>query len=209
MSAYVIIFQLNELEKIVIEFDDASIMMNCCHEVPIFFIGQSERLQIDCDSVRSCTEHLQCLLLRALNNELQLHHSIQNNIGYLYTQYKFYWYDSSILETMGFVFEDNKGKKRWVGKKHLLFAYDIAVWIYNDSNGNIVLEFTPWYTGNNFDEEGETDFTQYDAFLKSYKPLFTRVISREVAARWLNQANQILQQIADNVEPLAEKKESK
>jgi len=208
MNLYEITFQLNESEKIVIKFGEQAVMMNCCHEVPIFFVGESERLQIDCDSIRSCTQHLQSLLMKALNNELQLHKSVQNNIGYLYTQYKFYWYDSSILETMGFVFEDNKGKKRWVGKGYLLFAHDVAVWIYNDSKEDIVLEFTPWYTGNNFDEEGETDFTQYDAFLKEYKSLFTRIIPRDVAQQWLDQANQILQQIADNVERLAKEEVS-
>ena len=209
MSAHATTFQLSEAEKIVIGLDDQSEMMHCCYEAPVFFVGESERLQIDCDSVRSCMEHLQYLLMKALNNELQLHESIQNNLGYLYTQYKFYWYDSSILETMGFVFEDNKGKKRWVGKGLLLFAHDVAVWIYNDSKKDIVLEFTPWYKGNRFDEEGETDFTNYDAFLKNYKPLFTRVIPRDVAQQWLDQANKILQHIADNVERFAKEAESK
>jgi|SRR5579872_293375 len=206
MNLHEITFQLNESEKIIIELNEPLSMVHCCYEAPLFFVTKTEKIQIDSADVRYYMHQLQSLLVMALDNQLQLHESVQDYIGYFYAQYMFYWYDREIAKEFGLIFDEDN---RWVGNKHLLFAYDIAIWMYNDADGAIVLEFTPWYTQNRFDEEGETDFTQYDSFLKNYKTLFSRTISCEVAEQWLTQANQILQQIADNIERFSKKKESK
>jgi hypothetical protein len=199
MSLYEIVFKLNELERIVIELDDISVMMDCCCEVPLLFFKGLEKIQIDLDSVRSYMRGLISSLTQALDNQLIPHESIAHDWGLLYAHYSFYCFDRAISKRLGIVLDV---KNNWIGNKHLLFAYDIAVWVYNDVSGAIKLDFTPWYSGNYFDFEGETDFTQYDQFLKDYKPLFTRTIPREIAQQWLDQANSILKQIADNSERL-------
>ena len=145
------------------------------------------------------------LLVKASSNQLLRHESVSSTIGSLFTSYRFYSFDSELSKQQGLVFDE---EDEWVGNKHLLFAHDIAVWIYNDQNSEIILEFTPWYKGNYFDDEGETDFTQYEQFLKDYKLLFTRTLPREVGQQWLDQANNILKQIAENTERF-EKEEAK
>ena len=209
MSTSKIVFSLNETEKIVIELHDAINRIHCCSDASIFFVQGVQQYLLEKWMLSFNIPILSSLLSQALKNKLPMHKLIMEDLGYLYAQYRFYSADRIMLGKLGFVFEKVDGQYSWMGEKYLLWAYDMAAWLYNDTDGNIVLELAPVYKGNRFDEEGETDFTDYDAFLKNYKPLFTRVIPRDVAQQWLDQANKILQHIADNVERFAKEAESK
>jgi hypothetical protein len=197
MKNHEIVFTLNKKEKIIVELMEPLVLIGCGQGVPIFFMQGSGKVKIDSDDMRWDMNSLSSLLTAALRNRLTLHESIKENIGYLYAQLVFYGFDRHMAKKQGLIFDE---EDEWVGTKHLLFAYDIAIWIYNDQQGAIILEFTPWYKGNYFDFEGETDFTQYEQFLKDYKPLFTRTLPRDVAQQWLDQANSILKQITENSE---------
>ena len=200
MSTSRIVFSLDKEEKIVIELQDAINRMHCCSEAPIFFVQGDQRYLLEKWMLSFNIPILSSLLNQALQNELPIHQLIMEDLGYSYAQYRFYSADRIMLEKFGFVFEKVDGQYSWIGEKYLLWAYDMAAWLYNDHNGNIVLEITPVYKGNKFDFDGETDFTQYEQFLKDYKPLCIRTIPCEVAQQWLDQANGLLRLIADNTE---------
>jgi hypothetical protein len=144
MNSHEITFQLNKLEKIIIELHDPLSMVHCCYGAPLFFVTESEKIQIDSADVRYYMRRLQSLLVVALDNQLQLDKSVHDYIGYFYAQCMFYWCDHEIAKEFGLVFDEDN---QWVGCKHLLFAYDIAIWMYNDAHGAIILEFTPWLQG--------------------------------------------------------------
>jgi|SRR5579872_2427792 len=200
MNTSKLVFSLNKTEMIVVEFQDDIDKMHCCSEAPIFFVQGAQKYMLENWTLSFNIPILSSLLNLVLKNELQLHALITKDLGYLYAQYKFYSADRTMLEKIGFVFEQVNGQYSWVGERYLVWAYDMAVWLYNDGNGDIVLELTPVYKGNKFDFDGETDFTQYEQFLRDYKPLFTRTLSREVAQQWLEQANSILRQMTENSE---------
>ena len=204
-----IVFGLdNNIEEIIVELEEPIEVVHCCYEAPTVLFHDSKKLILNCDSIKSTMESLDIVITKALQNQLPLHTSIQGNIGYLYTHYKFYSCNKEKVKPLGVVFEGNP--ESWVGGKHLLWAYDIAVWVYNDVDGSIVLEFTPWYFGKNYmyddDDNGidDEDYSEYEQFLKDYKSLFTRKISHETAQLWLDQANSILQQIEKNIVRLQE-----
>ena len=200
-----ILFTLNTTESIVLFLEKTLAVVHCCYEAPIFFRSEGQEFLLSEDTVRHHMHKLVSLLVKASSNQLLRHESVSSTIGSLFTSYRFYSFDSELSKQQGLVFDE---EDEWVGNKHLLFSHDIAVWIYNDQNSEIILEFTPWYKGNYFDDEGETDFTQYEQFLKDYKLLFTRTLPREVGQQWLDQANNILKQIAENTERF-EKEEAK
>jgi hypothetical protein len=192
-----ILFSLTQTESMVLVLEESLTEVHCCYEAPVFFRGKEGEFLLSDDTVRHHMYKLVSLLTKSLSNGLLCHKSLHLNIGSLFTRYRFYSFDQDMAEKQGLIFDE---EDEWVGTKHLLFAYDIAVWIYNDQQSAIILEFTPWYKGNYFDFEGETDFTQYEQFLKDYKPLFTRTLPRDVAQQWLDQANSILKQITENSE---------
>lgn len=202
MDKHEILFKINEVEKVIIELKEPLEMVHCCYEVPIVLAKEEKKYIVAYDSIKSNMESLDIVFTKALQNQLQLHSSIQGNIGYLFTHYKFYGFNREKLESLGLVFEHDSGD--WVGENHLLWAYDIAVWVYNDSDGSIILEFTPWYFGKNYmyddDDNGidDEDYSEYEQFLKNYRSLFSIKLSHETAQLWLDQANNIVQQIEKN-----------
>lgn len=209
MNNHEIIFKLNDIEKIVIIPEESLNDIHCCSEALIIFYKNSEKFKLESGMLTVNLPTLSYLLEQALKNKLPLHESIKEDIGYLYTQYTFYAYDKNRLENMGLVFD--KIDDDWVGIKHLLWAgYDFAVWVYNDKNGNIMLEFTPRYKGDYFDPEDSSEFEAYNTFIKNYKSYLTTTISHNTAQQWLAQANALLKQIDDNVQRLiAEEKNKK
>src|SRR5437016_11155825 len=123
MNKNEIIFFLNENEKIVINLEDPLEEVHCCYEAPVAFIKNSKRYSLSQDAVFYNIKFMRSLLKKCLNKELKLHESIHENIGYLYAQYSFYWFDKEISQQLGLVFTGDS----WVGFKHLLFAYDLAI----------------------------------------------------------------------------------
>lgn len=197
ISNYEILFILNPQEQIVLALYDPLQEIHCCYRGRIFFVQESESFTIFNDHIRHGMQRLRILLTAALQNELLLDPSINNNLGYLYAQYSFNCFDKNKAEQLGLIFDD---QNNWVGRKYLLWAYNqVALWMYNDDKGSIILEFTPWYTGERYNEEYVSDYTEYEVFLAGYNPLFKRQLSPELAQQWLNQANNILQQIDDNI----------
>lgn len=205
MKKHEIVFEIGQNEDIVFALEEPIAAVDCCYEVRAILCWHGHKFLLNEDVLKYQMSRVKSLLSRAIMDQLVIHKSIGFNIGSLFTSYRFYSFDRELSKQQGLIFDE---ENEWVGSKHLLFAHDIAVWIYNDQRGAIILEFTPWYKGNNFDFEGETDFTQYEQFLKDYKPLFIRTISRDIAQQWLNQANGILKQIAENIERFENEQEA-
>lgn len=198
-----ITFMINEVEKIVFKLDCSIDSINCCSEASIYFIKNNHQFLLDKDdSIRFNLECLVDIIMKALHNELILHKSIINDIGYDYNEYK--------QGKSGFTFEKDKGddNELWVGYKYLLWGYEEVVWVYNDENLNIILEITPKFLNKiseSSDLEKENVLIEiansvlYEQWIKDYKPFLIRKIPRNVAQQWLDQANQILKQIEENI----------
>lgn len=192
------VFQYNDMESIVIELELPRSEIHCCTEAPIFFYMGDLKFLLENWMISFNVPILSVLLTQALNRQLLLDASIKQDIGYLYAQYRFLTYYQNTLEQTGFLFVDQLNGRDWIGRKYLAWGHEVALWIYNDVADNIVLEFTPMYKGPKFDQEEEFDTLPFEQFLKTYKPLCTRILASNIAQQWLAQANSILDQIAAN-----------
>jgi hypothetical protein len=98
------------------------------------------------------------LLSQALNQKLKLHESITRGVGYLYNEDLYWTFNEDLLKRPPhLVREQINGNNWWVGDKHNLWCYQkIQSWIYNDTQGNIIFELTPLYSGL-FSAEPEKD----------------------------------------------------
>lgn len=200
MNKKQITFKLNNTEKIVITSEESLNDIHCCSRALITFNKGNEILKLEDNSLVHNLHEFISLLTKALNNELNIHKSIQNNLGYLGAHYSFYSLAENKLIQSGLVFDKND----WVGEKYQLWAHlcvwDFTGWVYNDKSGNIILELTPRYKGSWFDPDKPKKVKEYEEFLANYKSYSTTIISIETAKRLLDQAHTILKQIDKNVE---------
>lgn len=197
MNEHEITFKLTDTQKIVITPEETLSEIHCCSNALITFHKGNEVLKLEDDSLSYNLHILISLLTDALSNKLPLHKSIQGNAGYLAAHYSFYLLDKDKLTQLGLVLDKDDN---WVGEDYQLWGWDFAGWIYNDENGNIVFELTPRYKGGWYDPDNTKNVKEYENFLVNYKSYFITVIPRETARKWIDQANDILKQIAENVE---------
>lgn len=191
-----LIFKLSELESIKIvtdrgiDFTDAEF---CCDDISAYFIHQ-QRLCIGQETVGLIFEAWISRLNKVINSKLFLHESLTQNLGLMQNQY---YQDKS-----GFFMVSKIGRSKpyWIGFDYSVwstYGYAnplVSTWLYNDENHNIIFEATKDYPWHFIELEGQPkdpDFINYDEFMKNYKPLIHRVIPRDVAIVWLEQAMKV------------------
>lgn len=193
-----IIFDLNKLERIVIDIDEPIQELNYYSQGVCFFVSNNDMYSMGKDTVRYNVQCLRNKIFKALNNQLQLHESITKDIGYLYNQDQ--------QKRPGLIHDTDKDGESWVGYRYYLWGVNLITWIYNDKNGDIILEITPRFPGKPkykwqkepFSKEEIENFAWYEEWIKQYQPFLTRTITRETAEKWAQQSKAILDIIENN-----------
>ena len=89
-----------------------------------------------------------------------------------------------------------KDNQIWNGYRYILFesscAYRPTTWLYNDQCGNVILEATPVYPWFFFMPKSNENFIKYSEWMKNYKSILVRIISKETVEQWLQQIDQLL-----------------
>ncbi|MBV8660764.1 MAG: hypothetical protein JO129_01290 [Candidatus Dependentiae bacterium] len=186
-------FIINNHEKFIINIDCPDNIIHSCNFSKIDLVIKNDHIIIGKSIVDDYAQVLKNKLTLALSNELKLHPSIEKNIGY-------YWNQDLNEEKPDLFMIKGKEESYWVGGMHFLWATDsskknqqYATWLYNDALGNIIFEVTPTYPDTFIDPEDPADVQAYQEWMeKKYKPFFTRIISRETAIQWLDQADMLL-----------------
>lgn len=173
-----------------INFDEIDF---CCSELQVYFLNIKEnQLQIGQESAGLVFEAFIKRLKKSINNKLQLHESITQNLGIM-------WNEKFQGKSGFFMVPTPSGKSNyWVGLDYEIWETFndinpyVTTWMYNDYNGNIILEVTPFYKWSvQEQEDDDPDFITYDEFMKNYTPLIHRVIPREIADAWVEQAMKV------------------
>ena len=96
--------------------------------------------------------------------------------------------DSSIVQDLGFewnrFFKDCKQKTKasnyfcWSNDHKQIRPY-FNSWMYNDEDGNIIFEITPFYPWHYETKKSNPDFITYKKFMKDYKPTVKTIIPKE------------------------------
>jgi hypothetical protein len=185
-----VIFLLNEKEEIVLELSDLpSNDIPCCYEAPILLLQDGKKVILSTDDVLGNMLALRHLLTKALSNELQLHDSIIDDIGYMYNEYSNFVCRENATTIYTFAYIQSGNTEFWVGSQYSLWTHDYASWIYNGSDASIILEISPSYPGSFLNEQEEVT---YKKWLQAYKPYLIRIIPHKIAERWLAQANDVI-----------------
>ena len=189
-----LIFKLSESEfiKVMPECNIAFEKVDyCCSEITAYFIDKNKQLKIGQQTAGEFFESFIKKIKKVINNDLQLHESLTYNLGFMQNQY---YQDKSGFSMVSTI---HRSKPYWVGFNYSVWStYGdanplVSTWLHNDLNGNIIFEATKDYPWHFIELEGEPDsleFITYDEFMKDYKPLIHRIIPRDVAITWLEQA---------------------
>jgi hypothetical protein len=190
-----LIFKLSELECIKISTEhhvDFAEIDYCCGDAKMYFVNQ-QQLRICQETVGLIFEAWISRLNKVINSKLFLHESLIQNLGLMWNQ-KFQKKSNNFFMT-----STTDGKSSyWIGLNYEVGGTFndanpyVTTWLYNDNAGDIILEVTPFYKWSMQEQEPEDpDFISYDEFVKNYKPLIHRVVPRDVAMVWLEQAMKV------------------
>src|SRR5579872_931021 len=196
---YEIVFAFDNDEKIIMQSQASLDEVNCCTEVSIIFIQANKQLVLSYDSLRHNINMLNILLKKASKHELTLHSGIIKDIGYLFNQYSATICGEKLKEPTFLTYIKHNNELYWPGNDHHLWAKDYTSWLYNDRDGAIVFEITPFYPYMYCEPEEEPNYLPYKEWITTYKPYFMRKISIKVAQEWLKQTENILRKIDSNI----------
>ncbi len=200
MEKQELVFLLNETDALTMILHIGLDKIDCCYEESILLIHNKKEIPLVHQAIHDSMYALNTTLKEALKKQLFLHKSISHDIGYLYNEYSncIGIQDSIVKDT--FAREILEGTSMWVGMRYYLWASkDLVSWLYNDAEGNIIFEITPFYPYMYFDAKKESHYIPYKSWIKNYKPYFIRKISKETAQQWLEKVHHIIEQIDSNI----------
>lgn len=171
----VIEFPINEIEDVMAVFDDPVALVHPGAEANITVnIGRHGYL-LSTAPIYYNMKTLSDLLSGALNHTLQLPDSFIHGPGYLYNEML---NDGNSL----------KSDDAWLLGRCMWAGGDVAAWIYNDNDGNIVFEVAPIFSKRN-------SISAFNEWMCQYKPILVRKLPRARAEKWLEQARWILEKV--------------
>jgi hypothetical protein len=191
----ILTLHLNNNESIILSSHDSPDKMGEWDDIAIEYRGENSIYLTDSrgdEILRSAEE----LLTKTLNKELLLHESIKQDIGYLWNE--------ELQGKPGLTYEEGSGNIYWIGERFLLWSCNSRLenrgttWLYNDENGDIILEITPVYPWTFRDPKPNEKYVSYDEYMKSYKPLVIRKIPVDIAQEWLVQVKKLAHTIQES-----------
>jgi len=184
-----------------INFDEVDF---CCSTFQAFFLDNKQQsLCIGQQFAGMFFEEFIQRLKKVVDGKLPLHESITQNLGIMENKLRI---DFPRKNKKFIMVSSHSGESMyWVGVNYEVWTtFDdinphVATWLYNDKEGNIILEVSKLYKWafirkNRKDPEYET----YDEFMKDYKSLIHRVIPRDVAIQWLKDSMKVYRSFFEN-----------
>lgn len=191
-----IIFRLNDTESLVIKAKHPVEEIHCCYYAPTIFLSGAHIYEISECRPQDIVETISKELKKAFKKQLIPCQSTTQDIGFLWNE--------AYRDKPGFIYE---GKAQlWVDESLRHWAAGekgqaiISTWIYNDKDGNIILEITPDYPWYDCTPEEYENYIPYEEWIKTYKPLVIKKIPKDVAQKWVEQADFIAKKIGENIE---------
>lgn len=197
MKKHRLIFFLAESESITMEFFTSFEDFHPCYEIIVKFMAGVEEYTLGIGCIENEIESLYYAISYALKNQLILHESITQDIGYLANE--------SLQRNPNLVYVKHENVSSWVGLENLLWSTPskikpvLSTWLFNNPDSSIVLEVTPHYPWRQKTaEDSIKNYVPYGDWIKNYEPLFIRTIPREQALMWQQQAKTILDILENN-----------
>ena len=108
--------------------------------------------------------------------------------------------DSSITDDLGFECNQyfNGIKKKSIVINYLFGSNDhkqirpyFNSWMYNDKDGNVIFEITPFYPWHYETKKSCPEKISYKKWIKDYKPVIKTIVPKENLKKWIKQATML------------------
>lgn len=194
-----IILALGDHEKIIIQYQGSLNEIDCCYEDSIIFKHNNSEIILVHDFLYHNLHGLSIMLKSALDKKLRLDKTITQDLGFLFNQYSAYICGEKFEESGCCDLVCAHNVSHWSGDKYNIWSKGgWSTWIYNNPDGSIIFEVTPFYPFMYCDPEDEPNYIPYCDWIKTYKPYFIQEISTVMALAWCKQLDNLLNQIKNN-----------
>jgi hypothetical protein len=194
-----IIFSINKNDGLKIFYDKNAHFCYYPHTaLTIKYVSNRASFIIGLVDIDEFVHKIRLFISQLLQGNKQLDESFNNNIGYIGNYYNASVFDNKhYIDNMIFKNDFFESIPYWIGENHTLCGYrHRQTWLYNDDFGNIILEVTPSYYSLNKRRQNKISFEKW---MKKYKPILKRTISKEIAQQWLLQMEDLLAIINQNI----------
>ncbi|MCX5922966.1 MAG: hypothetical protein NTU89_00185 [Candidatus Dependentiae bacterium] len=123
---------------------------------------------------------------KLINGKMKIDTKVSNDLGFDWNQY----FEGIIKDT------DVETYHCWSNSHKQIRPY-YSSWMYNDKNGNIVFEITPFYPWHGETKKSNPNFITYKKFMKDYKPRVKAIIQKENLIKWIDQAKELKRKFID------------
>ena len=116
---------------------------------------------------------------KLLKGEMILDENITHDVGFEYNQI---WQKGQKAT--------NILKNHWISNSPKQIHPYYNSWLYNDKQGNIIFEITPFYPWFYKTKKTNPDKISYKQWIKDYKPVVKTIIPKENLKQWIKQADE-------------------
>ena len=82
-------------------------------------------------------------------------------------------------------------KYHFEGNTHKQIQPYFESWLYNNKEGNIIFEITPFYPWHNVTKKANPEKISYKKWIKDYKAVVKTIIPKENLKQWITQAEEV------------------
>lgn len=167
-------FHFEQLEQL-----DSNICIPC-YKIDVSYVDKHQNIDIKFGYTE--VSHIcyfftkSALIAKLLNNKMSLSENMINDLGLEMNQYF-----EGVSEL------DNCFNCLFLSNSHKQVRPYYNSWLYNDQDGNIVFEITPFYPWHDPAEGNHPNFVPYEKWIKAYKPIIKTTISRTYLKQWTQQ----------------------
>lgn len=160
----------------------------------INYKNKNKTIVIKIEEIIDLLKILKSKLQLCLRGTMILHPSIKHPLGYYETKSYVKGIKKLVYKTMP------DGNSQWVGDQHKLFEATPGIkipfsWLYNDKEGNIILEISPMYPWHYNDPKSDETFVKYSEWIKNYKPYAITKIPKESAKQWVKDIDKLIAKV--------------
>jgi hypothetical protein len=156
-----------------------------CAEVDIDYVDETKNICLRignepfCSFSRSIAKAKR--IQKLIKGEMVLDPSIPNDLGIQCNQFFSGRQKENLFMQYHFLSNDHKQIRPYFNG-----------WLYNDKNGKIIFEITPFYPYVYETKKSHPDFITYKKFMKQYQPTIKTIISKKNLQQWIKQAQELV-----------------
>lgn len=155
-----------------------------CARIDIVYVDEEKNISINFGNVPLsdfCYKFTQSgCIQKLINSEAVINNSFINSIGFEWNQF----FEGILKDT-------EVDQYHCWSSCHKQVEPCFNSWLYNDENGNVIFEITPFYPWHGKTKKTNPEKISYKEWIKTYKPILKTMIPKDSLKQWIVQAKEL------------------